>query len=440
MSISNTTRRFFGVGFLGVRLSLPLSVALSLPLSLPLSVALIAVTGGGTAAQAQMAPNAGEAAAHRLRYQGVIAKDGLRVPDGSYRLAITLYRDGNGTKSVWSGNYTVQTSNGVFNVLLGAGDNPLPPAAELDGPLYVGVSIGEGASALGGELPLTQLTSAPTVINVSDSSITSRKMGTGYVGSVSVNGERFSARGSDVNFITGAGLLAAVDHSTNSIVQSASGVPSSLNAGSPLNGKGGNPETSSWIINSTSLQSGENFNIDGSGTLGSITARTAVNSGTITASASAPGTADLNVSNTSSANSTQTGAAFNVTGAGANNVGLNLNVTGGTSSNNDIIGTGGTWSISSAGNAAFAGISGGYYAPAAAASITIPITAFMVEISDPGGSHIVTITLPPVLNGKEIHIHNNTLAPTSVTGGIVIPPGGLFTIMGTGGAWMLEQN
>ena len=190
------------------------------------------------AQQSAAAGNAAKPSVSTLSYQGVLSKDGVAVPDGDYTIAFTLYRDAQGSSSVWSGTYDVHTLNGIFNILLGSGDYPLPAAAQLDGTIFVGVRIGEGD-----ELPLTQLSSALSAMNVADGSITAKKMGTDYIGSISINGQRFSTRGGDVNIITGEGMLATVDQATNSIVLSANGGTSFSN------GKGAEAESSSYINN-----------------------------------------------------------------------------------------------------------------------------------------------------------------------------------------------
>jgi hypothetical protein len=228
--------------------------------SLCLGTALMAGAGLGSASAQQSAAAgiAAQTAVSTISYQGVLAKDGVAVPDGDYTITVTLYHDAAGSGSAWSGMYIVHTSNGVFNLLLGSGDYPLPAASKLDGPLYVGVKIGEGA-----ELPITQLSSAVSAVNVADNSITAKKMGTDYIGSISINGQRFSTRGGDVNIITGDGMLATVDEATNSIVLSATGGSSSIS------GKGANPQTGvSYVVNGTGQQNPASFNISGSGQIG----------------------------------------------------------------------------------------------------------------------------------------------------------------------------
>ena len=62
-----------------------------------------------------------------LSYQGLISgKDGQPVSDGDYQITVTLYTDQDGTHPVWSGHYTTRVNRGVFSVLLGSKENPLP--------------------------------------------------------------------------------------------------------------------------------------------------------------------------------------------------------------------------------------------------------------------------------------------------------------------------
>ena len=116
-------------------------------------------------------------------------------------MTVTLYRDVTGNSSLWAGTYSVHTSNGLFNIMLGSGNYPLPPSSILDGPLFLGVKIGDAA-----ELPLTQLSSSPNALNVADSSITSKKISADYVGSISINGTKVTGNGSNVNLMAGNGL------------------------------------------------------------------------------------------------------------------------------------------------------------------------------------------------------------------------------------------
>jgi hypothetical protein len=192
-----------------------------------------------------------------ISYQGVLATNGIPVSDGSYSITVTLYRDATGVSSVWTGTYSAHTSSGVFNIMLGSGNYPLPSASMLDGPLFLGVKIGDAA-----ELPLTQLSSSPNALNVADSSITSKKISADYVGSISINGTKVTGNGSNVNLMAGNGLQLSYDPVSSEIWLSTSG--SNGNAG-----KGGQTlSLNPYINNSTTLETGASFNIDGSGGIG----------------------------------------------------------------------------------------------------------------------------------------------------------------------------
>jgi hypothetical protein len=148
-----------------------------------------------------------------LSYQGLLTgKDGQPVKDGDYAITVNLYSDKDGTRSVWKGTYVTHVQNGVFSIQLGSGESPLPDAATIDGPLFAGVTIGGDEM-----LPLTQLSAVPYAMNVADGAITAKKMGTDYVGSLSINGQKLSSRGGDINIVT-EGLDAAVDPATNTLV------------------------------------------------------------------------------------------------------------------------------------------------------------------------------------------------------------------------------
>src|SRR5436190_22532025 len=66
-----------------------------------------------------------------ISYQGVIASSEVQ-PSGSADLIVTMYSDPNGTIKVWEGSYSTKLSNGLFNIMLGSGEYPLPPPEQLD--------------------------------------------------------------------------------------------------------------------------------------------------------------------------------------------------------------------------------------------------------------------------------------------------------------------
>ncbi|MDP4199334.1 MAG: hypothetical protein Q8922_10720 [Bacteroidota bacterium] len=170
---------------------------------------------------------------HLISYQGLLrAASGLSVSDGEYTITARLYSDATGSHEVWHGTYTVKTQNGVFNISLGSGESPLPPPAKLNVPLWIGIQVGETTESL----PLAPLSASPYSLNVADSSITSQKISTDYVKSISVNGERISGTARDVNIVTGDGLLATVDPATSSILLKSQGVVPTTQKGAATQG------------------------------------------------------------------------------------------------------------------------------------------------------------------------------------------------------------
>src|SRR5207237_3800094 len=116
-------------------------------------------------------------------YQGILTqKDGSPVKDGEYQIAVALYGDKSGGQAVWRGTYAAHVVGGVFNVLLGSGEYPLPNSSAMDAALYPAVSINGGEEMISS----TALSSAAYAMNVADGAITAKKMGTDYVGSISV--------------------------------------------------------------------------------------------------------------------------------------------------------------------------------------------------------------------------------------------------------------
>ncbi|HET6402712.1 MAG TPA: hypothetical protein VFH95_15110 [Candidatus Kapabacteria bacterium] len=165
-----------------------------------------------------------------ISYQGLLKQNGSAVPDGNYTVRLTLYDDASGTSKVWQGTYTVHTQDGIFDVLLGSGSSPFPAPPAMDGALWLGVKIGEGA-----ELPLTPLAASAYAMNVADSSITAKKMATDYVGSISVNGQKVTGTGGNLNLVGTNGISLQLDRTTNSLYLSGSG------ASGTNSGKGAQP-------------------------------------------------------------------------------------------------------------------------------------------------------------------------------------------------------
>src|SRR5665213_2544930 len=148
-----------------------------------------------------------------LSYQGQLRSNtGLSV-DGPQTMTIRLYSDSAGQQVVWEDKFLTPVQSGVFNILLGS-QRPLPDASELSAPLWVGVTIGEGNELK----PYTQLSASPYALTVANHSITADKMDVDYIGSISVNSTKVTARGGDLNIITGPGLAATFDPTSNSLI------------------------------------------------------------------------------------------------------------------------------------------------------------------------------------------------------------------------------
>ncbi|HEX5317103.1 MAG TPA: hypothetical protein VFX22_10680, partial [Candidatus Kapabacteria bacterium] len=193
-----------------------------------LPMAFAAVSGISAPASAQTA-SVLASQPRTISYQGVLEQNGSLVQDGDYTLHLTLYGDAAGTSPVWQGTYTVHTTNGVFNVPLGSGQYPFPTPKAMDGALWLGVKIGEGA-----ELPLTALSATAYAMNVADGSITAEKMATDYVGSISVNGQKITGTGTGLNFTSASGMALNYDPTRNAIIFSGTGAGTT-------DGKGTNP-------------------------------------------------------------------------------------------------------------------------------------------------------------------------------------------------------
>lgn len=194
-----------------------------------------------------------------ISYQGLLKNSsGQPLPDGLHLITIRFYSDAEGGSPVlWEDVFKVPTNAGVFSILLGS-QKPLPDASTMGQPLWVGVTVDSTDLR-----PLSQLTSSPYAMSVANSSITTEKMGTDYVGAISVNGTKVTSKGSNINLKAGSGLDLSFDTATSAILLSLAGTGTSL--GSGMKTLSVNP----YINNQTTVESGANFNIDGSGTIGS---------------------------------------------------------------------------------------------------------------------------------------------------------------------------
>jgi len=160
---------------------------------------------------------------HIISYQGVLTLGGTTV-DGPYRLTFRLYTDSVGNDPLWLGSYNVDIHSGVFSVLLGYGDDPLPPINELDRPLWLGVRVGNEPEMK----PLTPFTAALYALNVADASITSSKIVDGavtasklsvdYIRAISVQGKDLTGSAATINLKGAGGIDVNYDPVTRAVV------------------------------------------------------------------------------------------------------------------------------------------------------------------------------------------------------------------------------
>ncbi|MEJ2616664.1 MAG: hypothetical protein P8Z35_17035 [Ignavibacteriaceae bacterium] len=101
---------------------------------------------------------------HTISYQGLLTdSNGSPVPDGNYKLTFNLSPSPSNTISLWEETHeSVPVSNGIFHVILGSIDILNLP---FDRQYYLEISINDGDILR----PLTELTSVPYSLNVSDS-------------------------------------------------------------------------------------------------------------------------------------------------------------------------------------------------------------------------------------------------------------------------------
>jgi hypothetical protein len=166
-----------------------------------------------------------------MSYQGVLgSRDGSPIPDGDYAITIRLYSDKDGTKSIYKGTYQVPVVNGNFNVVIGSGESPLPAVDVLNTPLWIGITV-NGKEEL---RPYTPITSSAYAFNIADGAVTAKKMGTDYLGSLYLDGEKITSRGTKLT-LEGEGIAITFDPLRNVLLFKNNGGPLSgaANNGAP---------------------------------------------------------------------------------------------------------------------------------------------------------------------------------------------------------------
>lgn len=169
-------------------------------------VALALLTTMGLRAQTTDVPRL-------ISYQGQVKTSDNSPLSGNHRVTIAFYSDKEGARQVWQGQYDVDVTGGVFNVLLGSGSYPLPDPKTMSQTLYVGITLDNGVEMR----PLSVMAGVPYAMTVPDRSITKEKIATDFVGSISVNGKKITSKGSTLNLTDGENAWLNYDEKTGSI-------------------------------------------------------------------------------------------------------------------------------------------------------------------------------------------------------------------------------
>lgn len=157
-------------------------------------------------------------------YQGVLAGvNHTAVPDGQYRITLSLYADPTGTVKIWQDTYDATVVNGVFNLQLGGGNATLPDPGTMDRPLWIGTRIEDTPEMY----PLTPLSASPYAMNVADRAITTNKLADGavtaekvdmdYLAGIAVNGQPITAKGGMLNIEGSNDITLTFDDQTNTL-------------------------------------------------------------------------------------------------------------------------------------------------------------------------------------------------------------------------------
>lgn len=148
-----------------------------------------------------------------LSFQGTIQDGAGTNLSGVHTLRVRIYADANGSQLLWQGHYSTTIDRGLFNVMLGTGTDTFPSSLDFSHPLWVGTQV-DGESEM---RPLTRLSASASTLSIPDNSVTQSKMGTDYVGSVSLNGKKVTSRGGDLNLVDGPNGRFIFDEQSSSL-------------------------------------------------------------------------------------------------------------------------------------------------------------------------------------------------------------------------------
>jgi len=102
-----------------------------------------------------------------MNYQGQLNdSDGNPVVDSNYSVTFSLYDVPSGDTAIWIENRTIETTNGLFSIILGT-INPITSTMVESAPRYLGIAVA-GESE---QLPRIELTSVPFALTATSTSI-----------------------------------------------------------------------------------------------------------------------------------------------------------------------------------------------------------------------------------------------------------------------------
>ncbi len=94
-------------------------------------------------------------------WQGVLAgNNGNPMPDGNYRITVSLYSEAFGGAPLYTESQTVSINGGLFSTIIG-GQEPIPASLRFDGQYFIGLSVENGPELQ----PRTPLTTVPYAMN-----------------------------------------------------------------------------------------------------------------------------------------------------------------------------------------------------------------------------------------------------------------------------------